>query len=38
MQYIYKFYNRENECLYVGKTIHLKPRFNQHKKDKEWSF
>jgi excinuclease UvrABC nuclease subunit len=36
MQYIYRFFNNKNECLYVGKTIRLKSRFNQHKKDKEW--
>jgi excinuclease UvrABC nuclease subunit len=36
MQYIYKFYNQNNECLYIGKTYHLKPRFIQHKKDKAW--
>jgi excinuclease UvrABC nuclease subunit len=34
-QYIYRFYNENNQCLYVGKTIHLKPRFLQHKQ-KEW--
>jgi excinuclease UvrABC nuclease subunit len=36
MKYIYKFFNNNNECLYVGKTGHLKSRFNQHKRDKIW--
>lgn len=25
--YIYRFFNKENECLYVGKTVSLKARF-----------
>jgi len=36
MQYIYRFFDKDNVCLYVGKTIKLKSRFNQHKQDKDW--
>jgi len=36
LQYIYKFYDKNNTCLYVGKTTHLLPRFRQHKQDKNW--
>ena len=36
MQYIYKFYNKNDECLYVGKTNRLSNRFSQHKRDKIW--
>lgn len=36
MKYIYRFWNKDNECLYVGQTIRLKSRFNQHRQDKEW--
>jgi excinuclease UvrABC nuclease subunit len=34
--FIYRFFDKDNVCLYVGKTIHLKPRFLQHKQDKDW--
>lgn len=36
MQYVYKFYNNKDECLYVGKTNCLAARFSQHKRDKLW--
>jgi hypothetical protein len=33
---IYKFYNDNQELLYVGITNNIKIRLKQHKKDKEW--
>lgn len=36
MYFIYKFYDINNELLYVGKTTGLKSRFSQHVKDKVW--
>jgi excinuclease UvrABC nuclease subunit len=33
--YIYCFYDVNGICLYVGKTIDIKQRFQQHK-EKEW--
>ena len=35
MNYIYRFYDKENKIIYVGKTNNLQKRFSQHKK-KEW--
>lgn len=35
MYYIYKFYNQDDEVIYVGKTIDIKQRFYQHSK-KDW--
>jgi len=34
---IYKFYNINNELLYVGITNNIKLRIRQHKQDKEWA-
>ena len=36
MQYIYQFYNKHHECIYVGKTNNPPLRFSQHKRDKDW--
>lgn len=36
MRYIYKFFNKQNECVYVGKTTHLKSRFYQHSNTQPW--
>jgi len=33
---VYKFYNINNELLYVGITNNMKIRLKQHKQDKEW--
>jgi len=33
---IYKFYNSDNELLYVGITNNIKMRLKQHKQDKYW--
>ena len=33
---VYKFYNSNNELLYVGITNSMKLRLKQHKQDKEW--
>jgi len=33
---IYKFYNINNELLYVGITNNMKIRLKQHKQDKDW--
>lgn len=30
---IYKFYNEENELIYIGKSIHIKKRIEQHLKN-----
>lgn len=34
---IYKFYNTNNELLYVGITNNMKLRIRQHRQDKEWA-
>lgn len=33
---IYKMYNKDNVCIYVGITNDMKVRMSQHKNDKEW--
>lgn len=34
--FLYKFSNKQNDVLYIGKTHCLKQRFFQHKQDKIW--
>jgi excinuclease UvrABC nuclease subunit len=36
MYYIYRFYNKNHDIIYVGKTIDLKQRFMQHKQKYWW--
>jgi excinuclease UvrABC nuclease subunit len=34
--YIYKFYNEQDEVIYIGKTTDLQMRFNAHRNTKSW--
>lgn len=34
--YLYKFYNKDNELLYLGKTKNIKERFNTHRATQTW--
>jgi hypothetical protein len=34
--YIYKMVNKDREIIYIGKSIDLKQRINQHMNDKDW--
>lgn len=36
--YIYKFFDVNDNLLYVGKTTNLKTRFKQHRLDKKWFY
>lgn len=34
--YIYKMFNKNDEIIYIGKTLNLKERIKQHKQEKDW--
>ena len=36
MGFIYRFYNAEDECLYVGQTLSMSSRIIGHRNDKSW--